>query len=203
MGKGKDRPADPSAGSGAALLIIDMISNMDFRHADEIAAPAEAAARRIKALRAAATRAGLPVIYVNDNFGHWGMEWPRLVEMCEASGETAATLVRLLRPRKADLFIIKPMHSGFYATNLQALLPRLGVSRLILTGMATELCVLFTAADAHMRDYSLWTPADCVASSTADGGEFALRLLRRHMGVEVRPTAERGLEDWLESSASS
>src|SRR3546814_6546651 len=125
MGKGKDRPADPSAGSGAALLIIDMISNMDFRHADEIAAPAEAAARRIKALRAAATRAGLPVIYVNDNFGHWGMEWPRLVEMCEASGETAATLVRLLRPRKADLFIIKPMHSGFYATNLQALLPRL------------------------------------------------------------------------------
>src|SRR3546814_4929860 len=74
MGKGKDRPADPSVGSGAALLIIDMISNMDFRHADEIAAPAEAAARRIKALRAAATRAGLPVIYVNDNFGHWGME---------------------------------------------------------------------------------------------------------------------------------
>src|SRR3546814_12353812 len=66
-----------------------------FRSADEIAAPAEAAARRIKALRAAATRAGLPVIYVNDNFGHWGMEWPRLVEMCEASGETAATLVRL------------------------------------------------------------------------------------------------------------
>src|SRR3546814_14011089 len=78
------------------------------------------------------------------------------------------------------------MHSGFYATNLQALLPRLGVSRLVLTGMATELCVLFTAADAHMRDYSLWTPADCVASSTADGGEFALRLLRRHMGVEVQ-----------------
>src|SRR3546814_14485383 len=69
--------------------------------------------------------------------------------------------------------------------------------------MATELCVLFTAADAHMRDYSLWTPADCVASSTAAGGEFALRLLRRHMGVEVRPTAEHGLEDWLESSASS
>src|SRR3546814_19512830 len=95
MGKGKDRPADPSVGSGAALLIIDMISNMDFRHADEIAAPAEAAARRIKALRAAATRAGLPVIYVNDNFGHWGMEWPRLEEMCEASGETAATHGRL------------------------------------------------------------------------------------------------------------
>src|SRR3546814_3657560 len=107
------------------------------------------------------------------------MEWPRLVEMCEASGETAATLVRLLRPRKADLFIIKPMHSGFYATNLQALLPRLGVSRLVLTGMATELCVLFTAADAHMRDSSLWTPADCVASSPADGGEFPLRPLRR------------------------
>src|SRR3546814_10967913 len=69
--------------------------------------------------------------------------------------------------------------------------------------MATELCVLFTAADAHMRDYSLWTPADCVASTTAAGGEFALRLLRPHLGAEVRPTAEPGLEDWTDSSASS
>src|SRR3546814_12702173 len=110
------------------------------------------------------------------------MEWPRLVEMCEASGETAATLVRLLRPRKADLFIIKPMHSGFYATNLQALLPRLGVSRLVLTGMASDLCVLFTAADAHMRDSSLRTPADCVTSSQDDWGEFALQPLRRDLG---------------------
>src|SRR3546814_13702991 len=94
MGKGKDRPADPSVGSGAALLIIDMISNMDFRHADELAAPADAAARRIKALPAAPTRAGLSVIYVNDNFGHSGMAWPTLVQLCAASGATAATLVR-------------------------------------------------------------------------------------------------------------
>src|SRR3546814_11226136 len=101
MGKGKDRPADPSVGSGAALLIIDMISNMDFRHADAIAAPAEAAARRIKALRAAATRAGLPVIYVNANFGPLGLDWPRLVDVSDAAGATAAPPAHLPRPPQA------------------------------------------------------------------------------------------------------
>ncbi len=91
------------------------------------------------------------------------------------------------------MFVIKSLHSGFYATNLQALLPRQGVSRLILTDMATDMCVLFTAADAHMRDYKLWIPADCVAAATQEGGRFALRLLSRHMNAEVRRTNELSL----------
>src|SRR3546814_18173184 len=127
------------------------------------------------------------------------MEWPRLVEMCEASGETAATLVRLLRPRKADLFIIKPMHSGFYATNLQALLPRLGVSRLVLTGMATELCLLFTAADPHMLAYSLWTPAESVSISPACWAAFPIRMLRRHTWGADGPSLQHCLADWREN----
>lgn len=194
---GKRETADPSIGRGAALLIIDMISTMDFEHADQIADAATAAARSIKKLRAAMTRAGFPVIYVNDNFGHWELERQGLVALCEKSGDTASRIVRILRPRKSDLFIIKPMHSGFYATNLQAVLPRLGVGRLILTGMAADLCVLFTAADAHMRDYDLWVPEDCVAAPSQMACNFALGLLRRHMNAEIRPASELSVPQWL------
>lgn len=188
---------DPSVGGGAALLIIDMISDMAFPHADAMKHSAIAAAQRIRKLRAAASRAGLPVIYVNDNFGHWTSERSQLIGFCERVGPTSAALVRLLRPRKTDMFVIKPRHSGFYATNLQALLPRLGVSRLILSGMATDLCVLFTAADAYMRDYGLWVPSDCVAAATEAGGRFALDLLAHHMGAEVRKTTDLPLSMWL------
>jgi nicotinamidase-related amidase len=67
-------------------------------------------------------------------------------------------IVRKLAPRGNDYFVIKPQFSGFYATNLPVLLPKLGVSRLILTGIAADICVLFTAAHAHMRAYDLWVP---------------------------------------------
>lgn len=188
---------DPSAGGGAALIIIDMISDMAFDHADAMADMLVTAARRIRALRTAASRAGLPVIYVNDNFGQWTSERSRLIAYVEKSGPVSSRLVGLLRPRRADLFIIKPRHSGFYATNLQALLPRLGVSRLILSGMATDMCVLFTAADAHMRDYRLWVPEDCVAAPTREGQRFALGLLTRHLGAETTPSEALNLKSWL------
>src|SRR3546814_2320680 len=92
-----------------------MISNMDFRHADEIAAPAEAAARRIKALRAAATRAGLPVIYVNDNFGHWGMEWPRL-----RSEEHTSELQSLMRISYAVFCLKKKIKQHYTVIKIQS-----------------------------------------------------------------------------------
>lgn len=188
---------DPSIKGGAALLIIDMISTMDFEHAALIKDRAIMAARAIRALRADASRAKLPVIYVNDNYGQWTSGRQQLVAVCERANTIGAELVRLLRPRKHDIFIIKPRHSGFYATNLQALLPRLGVSRLILTGMATDMCVLFTAADAHMRDYKLWVPENCVAAPTREGQAFALRLLARHMGVNTQGSTDCSLSQWL------
>jgi nicotinamidase-related amidase len=93
----------------------------------------------------------VPVIYVNDNFGEWHSQKSRLVD--RAHGGLASELA----PRENDYFIIKPQFSAFYATNLPVLLPKLGVRRLVLTGVATDICVLFTAADAHMRDYALQT----------------------------------------------
>jgi nicotinamidase-related amidase len=191
-----DAPSAPyrDADSGkAGLIIIDMINPFDFDGGRQLHDDALRIVDPILALRKAAERRGLPVIYVNDNFGEWHSEKSRLVERAVAQGSEVA---RRMAPDDDDYFIIKPQFSGFYATNLQVLLPKLGVSRLILTGMATDICVLFTAADAHMRDYALWVPEDCVVSGNQAGNAEALRILRDNIGAETAPTSRLDIATW-------
>jgi nicotinamidase-related amidase len=181
-----------------ALLIVDVINRFDFEHGDELKANAERIVQPILGLRAAMDAADAPVIYVNDNFGEWHSEKSKLVESALRQGGEA---VRQLAPREGDYFILKPQLSGFYATNLPVLLPKLGVSRLVLAGVATDMCVLFTAGDAHMRDYSLWVPEDAVAAFSKAGSAAALEIMRSRLGAEVRPTFELDLAGWIASLA--
>jgi nicotinamidase-related amidase len=186
----------PAPGA-AALLIIDMINDLDFEGGDALRPQAEAAAEVIARLRTAADRLGTPVVYVNDNFGQWHSERSRLVEHGQREGCPGRDLVRRLEPRTDDYFVIKPQVSGFYATNLPVLLPKLGVTRLVLTGVAADICVLFTAADAHMRAYDLWVPADATASAELQRTTWALGVMRDSLGAETHPTTELSLEDWV------
>ncbi|WP_322964785.1 cysteine hydrolase family protein [Sphingomonas fuzhouensis] len=190
-----------SAPHAAALIIIDMINDLDFEGGEDLREPAEAAARRIVALRDAADGAGVPVIYVNDNFGHWHSERSSIVEHCDREDSPGRALIATIRPRDSDYFIVKPQFSGFYATNLPVLLPQLGVSRVILTGVAADICVLFTAADAHMREYDLWVPGDTVASESDAHRQWALEIMRHSMCAETRRTDELALADWLAKQA--
>ncbi|HEX8484065.1 isochorismatase family cysteine hydrolase [Sphingomonas sp.] len=187
---------DTPAAGGTALLIIDMINDMRFEGADELRRPAEAAAHAILGLRDAADEAGVPVVYVNDNFGEWHSERSRLVDRCLDGGD-ANHFLRALQPRDDDYFVIKPQFSGFYATNLPVLLPKLRVSRLILTGVAADICVLFTAADAHMRDYGLWVPSDAVAGEHAQRTSWALEIMKNSMAAQICSTDDMSLRDWV------
>jgi len=191
---GATAPPRDQAGSRAALLIIDMINCFDFEGAETLQPRALAAARAIDRLRGEMTRADLPVIYVNDNFGEWHSERSRLVDRAL---QRHNPVTELLRPCDEDFFVIKPQFSGFYATNLPVLLPKLGVTRLILTGIATDICVLFTAADAHMRDYRLWVPGDAVATESEVRGRWALEIMAHSMGAETAATNELTLEAWM------
>ena len=179
---------------GVALLIIDMINRFDFSGGEVLKAKAEALSTPIQALRGAMAAAEAPVIFVNDNFGEWHSEKTKLVRR---AAECAPGLIERMAPLEDDYFIIKPQFSGFYATNLPLLLPKLGVSRLVLTGIATDICVLFTAADAHMRDYALWVPEDAVAAQDAERGKAALDIMGRNLGAETASTSELDLPTWM------
>lgn len=187
----RDQPGDRTA-----LLIIDMINPFDFDGGEEVRRSADRAARTIADLRRAADNRDVPTIYVNDNFGQWHSEKSRLVEHARPALAGGA-----IEPREDDFFVIKPQFSGFYSTNLGVLLPKLGVRRLILTGVATEICILFTAADAHMRDYALWVPEDAVVAVDGDQGAAALAIMRAKMGAETSPAAALSLKDWTKRGA--
>lgn len=184
------------AGDRPALLIIDMINDLEFEGAAAILDDAEAASHVIHDLRATARRCGAPVIYVNDNFDRWSEDRWQIVERACRSGARGASISRRLAPADDDVFIIKPQQSGFYGTSLPVLLPSLGATRLVLVGLAADLCVLFTAADAHMRSYDLWTPHDALVPSRPGRLAPALEILSEGLGADNRPAADLDAAFW-------
>lgn len=184
--------------ASVGLLIVDMINPLDFEGGEVLRPKAHAVASAALHLRADADRLGIPTIYVNDNYGQWHSERSRIVEACLRPDSPGREVVRRIAPRDDDYFVIKPQVSGFYATNLPVMLPKLGVSRLVLTGIVADICILFTAADAHMREYDLWVPADAVASEDDQRKRWALDTLAKTMDAEVRPTSEMTLAAWAD-----
>jgi nicotinamidase-related amidase len=98
------------------------------------------------------------------------------------------TVTQILLPDEDDYFVLKPKHSGFYATPLELLLRYLQVERVIITGMAGDNCVLFTAADAYMREFEVTVPSDCVISIDADANRSALKHMRVTFKAEIDPS---------------
>lgn len=172
-----------------ALLLVDVINDIDFPEAEQLLRFAVPMARRLSALKNRARKAGIPAIYINDNFGRWQSNFTALVKHCLSSRGRA--IVSQLLPRKDDYFVLKPKHSAFYSTTLDTLLRYLGTKQLIITGIATNICVLFTANDAYMRDFRLWIPSDCVASNTQRENEFALEQMRTVLKADTR-TSDSG-----------
>ena len=176
--------------SEVALLLIDVINDLDFPEANQLLRYARPMARKILRLKQRAKKAGVPVIYVNDNFGRWRSDFRRQVLHCLRENSRGRDIVSLLRPDEDDYFVLKPKHSGFFSTTLETLLDYLGAKKLILTGIAGNFCVLFTANDAYMRDYDLIIPSDCTVSNTAKENRQALALMRKFLKANTRVSAK-------------
>ena len=175
--------------AGTALLLIDVVNDLAFDGSGPLVAQAEAMAAPLAQLKRRATTAGVPTIYINDNFGQWRSDFRRTVAHCTARSSPGHRVSRRLRPTAHDYFVLKPKHSGFFDTTLDTLLETLGVRRLILTGIAGNICVLFTANDAYMRDYKIFAPADCIVSNTATDNDHALRQIEIVLKGNVAPSA--------------
>lgn len=164
--------------SGTALLLIDVINDLAFKGSDVLVAQAEPMALRIARLKRRAAAAGVPSIYINDNFGQWRSDFRKTVAHCTALSSPGRRVSRRLRPTSRDYFVLKPKHSGFFDTTLDTLLETLRIRRVILTGIAGNICVLFTANDAYMRELKIFAPVDCIVSNTTADNEHALRQIQ-------------------------
>jgi nicotinamidase-related amidase len=174
--------------TAVALLLIDVINDLEFDGGEALRTYALPMATRIAALKRRATDAGIPAIYVNDNFGQWRSDFAKLLAHCLHDGVRGQPLAEQLRPEPDDYFVLKPKHSGFYATTLDLLLRYLHVTTVILTGLTGDIYVLFTANDAYMRDFHLVVPADCVASQNAGENRHALLHMQRVLKADIQPS---------------
>ena len=162
-----------------ALLIIDVINDMEFEEGKQLFKQALPMARKIAALKRRASAAQIPIIYVNDNFGHWRSDLKKQISHCLIDGVRGEPIARLLAPVHSDYFVLKPKSSAFFGTTLHTLLQYLEVQTLVLTGIAADVCILFTAHDAHLRDYEIIVPSDCVASNTLPETRMALANMKK------------------------
>lgn len=179
--------------SHTALLLIDLINDLEFEGGERLLSPALAVANRVAALRKRAGEASIPVIYANDNFGRWRSDFREVVEHCLHDGVRGQPVVERIVPQPTDYFVLKPKHSAFFATTLDTLLEHLGVRRLILAGISAEICVAFTAMDAYMRNYALHVPEDCVASPSDEERDRILDYLRRVCDARTDPSTALNL----------
>jgi nicotinamidase-related amidase len=171
-----------------ALIIIDMINNFDFSHGPILSKKATRIAISIQILKNQFNEKNLPVIFINDHYNLWQADFHKIIDLC--TNELSQPIFEILLPAEKDLFLIKPKHSAFYGTGLNTLLHQLKVTTLILTGIAGNICVLFTANDAYMRDYELLVPEDCIASADENDNQYALTMMENVLKARIHPSTD-------------
>jgi nicotinamidase-related amidase len=169
-----------------ALLILDMLSEFRFPDAARVLRGAKQAAPAIARLKTRAQRANVPVIYVNDTAGKWESDPRGFVERCKSPQARGRDVAEQIEPDLSrDYFMFKPKHSAFFGTPLESLLGQLGIRRLVLTGVTSDQCVLFTAMDAHVREYQLVMPGDCVGARSRRETQHALFIAEHALRARV------------------
>ena len=160
-----------------ALIIIDMINDFKFAHGDLLLKHTKSIVKPILHIKETLKKQGAPIIYINDHYNLWQADFEKIIATCQHEQNT--DIIEQIKPTNDDYFLIKPKHSAFYGTALQTLLHQLKIDTLILTGIAGNICVLFTANDAYMREYKIWAPEDAIASADIQDNQYALTMMNQ------------------------
>lgn len=172
----------------SAIVLVDVINDLEFPGGDHLLRSAQPMARQTAALKQRARQAGIPAIYINGPTERWKPSFSRQVDRCLNSDVRGRPIVELLRPQEHDYFFLKSQQPVCFLTNLDVLLEKLHIQTLILTGMVSDICVLFSANDAYLSNYQFIVPCDCVASKTEKEAASALRQLQLVLDAEVCPS---------------
>jgi nicotinamidase-related amidase len=162
-----------------AVLVIDMLE--DFFREGPLAAIRKELTERINTLTSRARSAGVPVIWVRQEFredladAFLAMRKKNI--KVTIAGTRGCEILAELNRAAGDHEIVKKRYSAFYGTELDGLLSELNVTELVLSGINTHACVRTAAIDAYQRDMDVTIPCDCVASYDIEHHDVTLRYL--------------------------
>ncbi|MGB8407893.1 MAG: cysteine hydrolase [Mycobacterium sp.] len=152
---------------------------------------------RAESLVEAARDADIPVVFFQEVHRPSGVDFGRELDGSEGvhcvEGHRGTELEPSLRPRPGsdrEFHIVKRRYSGFIGTDFDIVLGGLQASTLILIGYLTDVCVHYTFADAHQRDYYVRVVSDCVGGSSTYRHDGALDSMEYLQTGAVRTTAE-------------
>ena len=186
MASHKTKKASSLRARATALVMLDVITDFDFEDGDRLLRRALPMARNLARLKSRLKDMRVPVVYVNDNFGKWQEDFKTMADHFLSPEAKGRKVVELLRPDADDYYVLKPHRSAFYSTTLELLLRELKVKNLIITGVTTDICVLFTANDAYMRGFDIVVPSDCVAAVSPSNERHAMELIKRVLKADTR-----------------
>lgn len=168
----------------SALLVIDMLNDFAHPKGALYAPPAREIIPKIGEKIKEAREKGWLVLYLCDAHRPDDKEFETFPPHC-LENSWGGEVVAELSPREKDYIVRKRRYSGFFATELDLLLRENGVEELHLTGCLTDICVLFTCADAYFRGYKLFVSSGATAALTPTDHLNALNLMKKAFGVEV------------------
>ncbi len=158
-----------------ALLIVDMQRDLANPGGARYDKRVKAAVEPVVRLRHAARRKGWPVIYTRlvhekDTFRAKNREQTWCMR-----GTRGVEIIPPLKPARREIVIRKRTFDAFFGTELDPLLRRLGIHRLVLSGVYANEGVLLTAGEAALRWYDIVLPADAIAARTDFDHQATLR----------------------------
>ncbi len=172
-----------------ALLIIDMLKDFVKENA-----PLEVPESRniiipIKNLITRARETKTPILYISDSHREDDPEFNIWPKHC-VSGTEGSEVIDELKPEKNDYIVRKRKYSGFFGTDLDLILRELSVDELIITGVVTNICVLYTSSDAANRGYSIVVPRDCIAGLNKEDHEWALKQIEEILNGKILDSSD-------------
>ena len=168
--------------SNQALLIIDMLNEYLTPTGLVYCDKCREIIPNIKACIEEAHENNIDVIYLNTSLNDnndimvkkWGLH--------AVEGSVGAQVIEELKPENHDLIVKKKGYDGFFDTDLHNILTARNTKTVVITGIHTHVCVLFTAVGAFERGYNVITLDNCITTGYLPNHETRLRFFKTHIG---------------------
>lgn len=168
-----------------ALLVIDMLN--DFINEDgalSTGSPGKVIINFVKEKIMEFREKDYPIVYICDNHEKDDKEFDMFPPHCVANTE-GSQIIEELEVKESDKIIMKRRYSAFYGTDLDLYLREKGVDEIYLVGVCTNICVLYTSADARNIAYKVNIYKDGVASFDEEAHKFALKEAKTTLGCQI------------------
>ena len=129
--------------------------------------------------------AGADILFVSDHHDPDDLEFQVFPVHCVMGTDETEVVPELSEFLTGSNMIPKKRYSGFFNTDLADRLVQLAPEKLVICGVATNVCVLHTTSDARNRDYPVEVYSDCVSGPDTEAHRWALSHLQRVLGAKV------------------